>query len=184
MAQLEQLERLRSEIPPMAHDYPYKWFTSVPMSKQDKVKVRNFEMDPTRTIGATELTRDEGRTDGRTDGQTDGQTDGRSETNIPLTTSLFGGYNYLNQWWPYTTPQGQNVSWKKHNFWCVKLKHNQIDYLFHIENWIFGAIQCNIDSPNFWHSNNSTHILICNVGRNVIANCSTCMFFISFESKK
>ena len=27
-------------------------------------------------------------------GQTDGRTDGRTETNIPPTTSLFGGYNY------------------------------------------------------------------------------------------
>ena len=36
-----------------------------------------YEMDPTRTIGVTERTRDAGRTDG--------QTDGRSETNIPPT---------------------------------------------------------------------------------------------------
>ena len=36
-------------------------------------------MDPTRTVGATERTRDTGRMDG----WTDGQTDGRSETNIP-----------------------------------------------------------------------------------------------------
>ena len=46
-----------------------------------------YEMDPTRTVGATERTRDAGRMDG----QTDGQTDGRSETNIPPTISLCGG---------------------------------------------------------------------------------------------
>ena len=34
----------------------------------------NYEMDTTRTLGATEQTRDVGRMDGRTDGQ--------SETNI------------------------------------------------------------------------------------------------------
>ena len=39
-----------------------------------------YEMDPTRTVEATERTRDAGRT---RDGRTDGQTDGRSETNIP-----------------------------------------------------------------------------------------------------
>ena len=46
-------------------------------------KMYKYEMDPTRTVGATEQTRDAGRTDGLTDG--------RSETNIPLTTSLCGG---------------------------------------------------------------------------------------------
>ena len=48
-----------------------------------------YEMDPARTIGVTERTRDAGRTDG--------QTDARSETNIPPplpTTSLCLGYNY------------------------------------------------------------------------------------------
>ena len=34
-----------------------------------------YEMDPTRTVGTTEQTRDAGRMDGRTDGQ--------SETDIP-----------------------------------------------------------------------------------------------------
>ena len=47
-------------------------------------KVYKYEMDPTRTVGATERTRDAGRTDG--------QTDGRSETDIPPTTLLCGGY--------------------------------------------------------------------------------------------
>ena len=38
-----------------------------------------YEMDPTWIVGATEQTRDAGRTDG----QMDGRTNGRSETNIP-----------------------------------------------------------------------------------------------------
>ena len=43
------------------------------------LKMYNYEMDPTRTVGATERTQDAGRTDGRTSDQTDGQTDGRTE---------------------------------------------------------------------------------------------------------
>ena len=57
-------------------------------------KMYTYEMDPTRTEGATERTRDAGRTDRRTDGRTDG----RSETNTPpppkkkkKKTSLCGG---------------------------------------------------------------------------------------------
>ena len=46
-----------------------------------------YEMDPTWIVGATEQTRDAGRTDR----QTDRQKDGLSETNIPPTTSLCGG---------------------------------------------------------------------------------------------
>ena len=42
-------------------------------------KMYKYEMDPARTVGATERTQDAGRTGG----QTYGQTDGRSETNIP-----------------------------------------------------------------------------------------------------
>ena len=42
--ELEQLECLRSEIPPAAHEYPYKRFTSDPKSKQ--VKVTNFKNLP------------------------------------------------------------------------------------------------------------------------------------------
>ena len=37
-------------------------------------KMCKYEMDPTRTVGVTEQTRDAGWTDGRMDGQTDGQT--------------------------------------------------------------------------------------------------------------
>ena len=35
-------------------------------------KMYKYEMDPTRTVGATERTQDVGRRDGRTDGRTDG----------------------------------------------------------------------------------------------------------------
>ena len=35
-------------------------------------KMYRYEMDPTRTVGATEQTRDAGRTDAWTDGRTDG----------------------------------------------------------------------------------------------------------------
>ena len=52
-------------------------------------KMCKYEIDPTRTVGATERTQDAGRTDG----QTDRRTDGRSETNIPPTTSLRRVYN-------------------------------------------------------------------------------------------
>ena len=50
-----------------------------------KSNMYKYKMDPTKTVGATELTCDAGRTwDGRgqTDRQTDKQTDGRSETNM------------------------------------------------------------------------------------------------------
>ena len=44
-------------------------------------KMYKYEMDSTRTVGATEQTQDAGRTqDGR---GTDGQTDARSDTNMP-----------------------------------------------------------------------------------------------------
>ena len=42
-------------------------------------KMYKYEMDPTKTVGATKRTQDAGRTDG----PTDGQMDGRSETNLP-----------------------------------------------------------------------------------------------------
>ena len=48
-------------------------------------KMYKYEMDTNRTAGATDKTQDVG--------QTDGQTDGQSETNIPPTTSLCGGYD-------------------------------------------------------------------------------------------
>ena len=49
-------------------------------------KMCKYEMDPTRTVDATERKQDVGQTDG----QTDRQTDGRSETNIPP-------YNFIVQ---------------------------------------------------------------------------------------
>ena len=56
-------------------------------------KMYKYEMDPTRTVQATERTRDAGRTwDGRgTDRRTDRQTDGRSETNIPTNNFVVRG---------------------------------------------------------------------------------------------
>ena len=42
-----------------------------------------YGMDPTRTVGATERTRDAGRAGGQADRRTDGRMDGRIETNIP-----------------------------------------------------------------------------------------------------
>ena len=52
-------------------------------------KMHKYEMDPTRTVEATEQTRDAGRT-------WDGRTDGRSETNIPPNNFVVRGYNYLS----------------------------------------------------------------------------------------
>ena len=50
-------------------------------------KMYKYEMDPTRTVEATERTRDAGQTrDGR-------GTDGRSETNIPPNNFVVRGYN-------------------------------------------------------------------------------------------
>ena len=47
-----------------------------------------YEMDPTKTVGATEQTRNVGQKDG----QMDGRTDGRSETNIPPNNFDVWGY--------------------------------------------------------------------------------------------
>ena len=108
--QLEQLERLGSEIPPAApwlhilvihiRSHVKTWqsksykFKKIAKNSNFEIsqetlhathllelfdKMCKYEMDPTRTVGVTEWTRDAGRRDGRTDGQTDG----RSETNIP-----------------------------------------------------------------------------------------------------
>ena len=44
-----------------------------------------YGKNPSRTVGITERTRNAGRTDERVDGW--------SETNIPPTTSLWGGYD-------------------------------------------------------------------------------------------
>ena len=62
-----------------------------------------YEMDPTRTVGATERTWDVGRTDGRTDRRSDGRTDGRTDRRAdrvkliyPPKTSLCEGYKNLS----------------------------------------------------------------------------------------
>ena len=49
-----------------------------------------YQMDPTKTVGATEWTQNDGQTDGRTDG---GRTDGRTEWNryIPQQLRCVGG---------------------------------------------------------------------------------------------
>ena len=57
-----------------------------------------YEMDPTRTVGATEQTWDEGRTDGRTNRRTDR----RSETNIPPQ-QLSCVEGITKKWKQYTT---------------------------------------------------------------------------------
>ena len=57
-------------------------------------KMYKYEMDPTRTVGATERTRDAGRMDGQTDGRTDGV-----KPIYPPTTSLFRGiisWHFIN----------------------------------------------------------------------------------------
>ena len=51
-------------------------------------KMYKYETDPTRTVGATERTRDAGRMDGRRDGRTGGV-----KPIYPPTTTMFGGYN-------------------------------------------------------------------------------------------
>ena len=122
--ELEQPERLRSEIPPAAPWLPilvihirpqvktrqsqsYKFKKNAKNSNFEILqeplhathllklfdKMYKYEMDPTRTIGATERTRDTWRTqDGcGTDGRTDEQTDGWSETNIPPNNFLVRG---------------------------------------------------------------------------------------------
>ena len=101
--ELEQLERLRSEIP---HAAPWSPTLVIPIRLQVKTrqsqsyklkkkckknanfeilqetfhtthllklldKMYKYEMDPTRTVGATERTRDAGRTDGQADGRTE-----------------------------------------------------------------------------------------------------------------
>ena len=102
LVKLEQLERLRSEIPPAApwlpilvihirsqvkttqsQSYKFKKIakTSYVEILQETLhathllklldKMYKYEMDPTRTVEATERTRDAGRTDGRTDGRTE-----------------------------------------------------------------------------------------------------------------
>ena len=59
-----------------------------------------YEMDPTRTVGATEQTRDVGQTDEQMDRQTEGQTEWNQYTPQQLRCSrgiialVFTGLNY------------------------------------------------------------------------------------------
>ena len=130
-SELEQLERLCSEIPPAAPWLPilvihirsqvktrqsqsYKFKTNAKNLKFEILhkmlnatrllklldKMYKYEMDSTRTVDATEQTRNAGRTDGRLDRWTD-----RVKPIYPLTTSLCGGYkntfyhySALNHW--------------------------------------------------------------------------------------
>ena len=52
-------------------------------------KMSKYEMDPTRTVGSTERTRNAGRTDGRMDGRTYWQMDRRTEWNQYTPQQLF-----------------------------------------------------------------------------------------------
>ena len=112
---LEQLERLRSEIPPPHHDVPVIHTRSQVKTIQNQcckyykfakhlnfeilqqslhathflkllTNMYEYEMDPTRIVGATERTRDAGRKDGRTNGRMDAV-----KPIYPLTTSFCGG---------------------------------------------------------------------------------------------
>ena len=56
-------------------------------------KMYKYEMDATKTVGATEWTQNTEGTDGQMDRQTNGRTDGVKPI-YPPTTSLCGGYNY------------------------------------------------------------------------------------------
>ena len=100
LIQLEQLERLRSEITPTAPWLPIIHIRSQVKTKQTESyklkkiakyskfeilhktlhaahllklldKMYKYEMDPTRTVGATERTHDAGWTDGQTNKRTD-----------------------------------------------------------------------------------------------------------------
>ena len=111
LIKLEQLEHLRSKIPPPPHDYPYWWFTSESKSKQTKSKFQIlincqkfiFFCNRAKTLHATHLlklldkmykyemdpTRIVGATErtpdaGRTDGRADGRTDGRTDGVKPI----------------------------------------------------------------------------------------------------
>ena len=85
-------------------------------------KMSKYEMDPTRTVGSTEWTRNAGRTDGRTDERTDRWTDGRSETNIPPN-NLFcaeGIIIFLQE--THSTEETETL-WKTHLSGLVFMSH-------------------------------------------------------------
>ena len=81
---LEQVECLCSEIPPPTpHLETLQETLHATHLLKLLDKMNKYEMDPTRTVGAREQTRDAGRTDGWKDRWMEGRTDRRSETNIP-----------------------------------------------------------------------------------------------------
>ena len=110
MNQLEQLERLRFEIPPPPPLLPIRSQVTARQRQSYKFKknaqnsnfgilhaiihaahllklldkMRKYEMDPTRSKGATEQTRDTGRTDGQVDRRMDGQAYGRTDIVKPI----------------------------------------------------------------------------------------------------
>ena len=123
--QLEQLERLHSEIPPatpwlpilvihirsqvktrQSQSYKFKKFAknsnfeilqqTLQATHLLKLldKMCKYEMDPTRTVGATERTQDAGRMDGWTDVRTH-----RVKPIYPPTTTLCWGYNHDSSYW-------------------------------------------------------------------------------------
>ena len=125
--QQEQLECLRSEIPP---DAP--WLPILVIHISSKVKTRQtykfwkiakslsfkmlqetlhmthilkllsnmykYEMNPTRTVGATERTRDAERMDGQTDGQTDGWMDRQTDGVKPIYPQPIRGSGGIISW--------------------------------------------------------------------------------------
>ena len=117
---LEQLERLRSEIPPAA-----PWLPILVIHIRHQVKTRQtlhathllklfdkmykYEMDQTWTVGATERTRDAGRTqDGR---RRERRTDGVKPI-YPPTTSLCGGIMRKTSQSMPVTPNGLHSNQK------------------------------------------------------------------------
>ena len=87
-------------------------------------KMYKYEMDPTRTVDATEQTRDAGRTDGRTDGQMDGQ----SETNIAP-----------NNFVVYNDQHGQTITSHTHMFHMNLFTRRKPESMHHRIISLFGA---------------------------------------------
>ena len=90
-------------------------------------KMYKYEMDPTRTVGATEQTCDAGRTDGQTDGRTDGQTKWNQYT--PQQLCCVGGKISSANWplefgigRPYKCV-GNHTYWGPKNNWGMQSKN-------------------------------------------------------------
>ena len=61
-------------------------------------KMYKYEMNPTRTVGATEQTRDAERMDGQTDGRTDGWMDRRMDGVKPIYPQPIRGSGGIISW--------------------------------------------------------------------------------------